>query len=333
MRDPGRLSWETGSPSPQPITDAILPAHTLPCFSYPDSVTRKLLAQGDPWDVANTTQFYGRTNAVSSEMPDSPGWESLAAHAIWLHKGQEVVRLPQRVWRALATVPLADRILKDTTNCYYVALEDGPRHRAPRMPGGVVIFAGMYLWRRGAVWVAPTFTDIKRRIYLRMYPYRLQASESPGVGPDYLAMERIGANLLRALDDHRLSRLDVVARHDNRPRAARQADPLRPRVRRLALTADPMAVWSPQRVPETPEPPPAQAHRAHAAPCLHAVRQHLAIRWVCEANATDAEREAARDAGRIRGHLVAVRRTVHPFVRGATTPRPRLTEVTLREAE
>ena len=27
----------------------------MPCFSYPDWVTRKLLAQGDPWNAANTT--------------------------------------------------------------------------------------------------------------------------------------------------------------------------------------------------------------------------------------------------------------------------------------
>ena len=47
---------------------------------------------------------------------------------------------------------------------------------------------------------------------------------------------------------------------------------------------------------------------------------------------TDAEREAAREAGRTRGHLVAVHRTVHPFVRGAASLRPRVTEVTLREA-
>ncbi len=331
LRGFGRLSWGRDAPEPQPITDAIIPGHTLPCFSYPDWVTRKLLAQGDPWDAANTTAFYGRTHAVASELPDSPGWESLAAHAIWLHKGQEVVRLPQPVWRALAAVPHADRTLNDSPHCYYVVVEDGLRQSAPRMPGGVVIFAGMYVWRRGATWVAPTFTDNKRRIYLRMYPYRLRASE-PEVEASILAMDRIASNLLRALDNHRLSRLDLVARHDNRPRAAREADPLRPRVRRLALTAEPMAVWSPQRVAAVPESQPPGAHHPHASPCLHTVRQHLALRWVCEANATEAERQAAREGGRVRGHLMAVRRTVHPFVRGAVAPRVRVTEVTLREA-
>lgn len=250
----------------------------------------------------------------------------------WLHKGQEVVRLPQPVWRALAAVPHADRTLNDSPYCYYVVVEDGPRPSAPRMPGGVVIFAGMYVWRRGATWVAPTFTDNKRRIYLRMYPYRLRASE-PEVEAGILAMDRIASNLLRALADHRLSRLDLVARHDNRPRAVRAADPLRERVRRLALTADPIAVWSPQRVPAQPEPLPAPAERPpHASPGLHAIWQHLSRRWVCEANATDAERQAAREGGRTRGHLVAVHRTVHPFVRGAGSLRPRVTEVTLREA-
>lgn len=333
MREHGRLSAQGGAPAPQALTHAMIPARALPCLSYPAWVTRKLLAQGDPWDEANTSLFYGRTNAVACEFADSPGWEALAAHAIWLHKGQEVVRLPQATWRALAAVPRGDPALPDSPCCYYVVVEDGPRQIAPRMPGGVVILAGMYVWRRsGVVWCAPTFTDTKRRVYLRMHPYRLESREPRYEEAGLLALDRIAANLLRALDDHRLSRLDVVTQHDNRPRAEREADPLRPRVRRLALTADPMAVWSPQRVPAAPEPAAPSAPHPHASPCLHAVRQHVALRWVREANATDAEREAAREAGRVRGHLVAVRRTVHPFVRGTNSPKGRVTEVRLREA-
>lgn len=332
MLHPDRLCAELGAPAPQQMTSAMIPARTLPYYSYPDSVTRKLLGQGDPWDDANTSLFYGRTNVVACAMVDSPGWEALAAHAIWLHKGQEVVRLPTPTWRALAAVPRTDPALNAAGGCFYVVVEDGPRHTARRMPGGVVILTGMYVWRHGGVRVAPIFTDLKRRVYLRMHPYMLTPTEPHGVEAGIVAIDRIAANLLRALDDHRLSRLDVVAQHDNRPRVVREADPLRPRVRRLALTADPMAVWSPQRVPAALEPPPPVAHSAHASPCLHAVRQHLALRWVREANATDAEREAAREAGRVRGRLIAVPRTVHPFVRGASSPRGRVTEVTLRGA-
>ena len=47
---------------------------------------------------------------------------------------------------------------------------------------------------------------------------------------------------------------------------------------------------------------------------------------------TDQALRAAKDAGRVRGQLVAVPRTVRPFVRGAGSLRPRVTEIALRQA-